>query len=225
MVIEEKSSVISIPGFLLKKPVMDTHTLITKLELAAKRSLYLAEQEKEKTERLLSHSTDPHHHARAVTRENFFRGQHDTILTIIEEVASFGNGGEEDTEEQEEVIFLARKLIAGVSYPWIRRHALDEWLYNEVRNDKEFEQYAKGLPIKQKLLMSGEISLLGLEDILEKELEAALHHTISGNGHHGRSLTIKDVVDHKDHLKNLFKDGWTQKSNLICFRLYEFGLV
>jgi hypothetical protein len=201
---------------------MDTHTLITQLELAASRSLYLAEQEKEKALHGAYFPTGVHHD-RAVTRENFFRGEHDTILAVLEEVKAFT--ADQEPEDQEEVIFLARRLIAEVSYPWIRRKALNEELYNGIYKDTEFEPYAKDLVLQQKNLLKSDIHVLGLDAELEHELHGALIMKMPQAHRGGYHPTVGDIIIHKHDLENMFKDGWSQKSNLICFRLYEFGLV
>jgi hypothetical protein len=204
---------------------MDTHNLIIKLQQAGERSLYLAEQERKKTSNGAHSALDIRDHTRAVTRENFFQGQHDTILAIINELQSFPKRKhtQEEEEEWEEIIFLARKLIAGVAYPWIRRRALSEDLYNEVYKDADFETYAEGLPLKQESLLHASIGVLGLEDKLEEELEDILRHKKPKT--ESEEPLIGDLVLHKDELQNEFKDDWTRKSKLVLFRLHEFGIV
>ena len=71
---------------------MDTHNLIIKLQQAGERSLYLAEQERKKTSNGAHNALDIRDHTRAVTRENFFQGQHDTILAIINDTATYRQG-------------------------------------------------------------------------------------------------------------------------------------
>lgn len=202
---------------------MDTRNLISKLEHSAKHSLQLAEQEREKN-RHGAYFPLGQHHEREMTRENYFRGQHDIILTIVKEISSF-DYKEEDLEEEEEVIFLARKLIAGVTYPWIRRKVLDESLYCEIYKDTSFEPYTHNLHTKKKLLLQSDITILGLEDSLEKELEEGLRHFVPQDERKKYCPVVQDILFHKDSLSNIFKDGWTQKSRLILFRLHEFGLL
>ena len=141
----------------------------------------------------------------------------------MDQVDSFSE--KEDEEDKEEIIFIARRLIAEVTYPWIRRRVLDEEHYHEIYRDKDFEPYAKMLPNKQKSLFSSKIEVLGLSGELEKELIEELKHRVPVSQRTSYIPLIADVVSNKDKLQNMFKDNWSQKAHLINFRLYELGLV
>lgn len=200
---------------------MNFHHLISKLEIAAKKSLYFADQEREKS---LQGAYFPFtvRHPRSLTRENFFRERYCAILAIIEKIKEMG---EDEEREQEEIIYIARRLIAEITYPWIKRKTLDEGLYKEVYKDKTFEPYVKNLSHHKELMLHSGIDSLGLGNELEKELYEALLHRVPQKERNEYSFCVADIVLIESELQNLFLDEWTKKANLIRFRLYEFGLL
>lgn len=201
---------------------MGINRLIAKLELAAKRCLVLLEQEKEKVNGGAYYPLT-NHHLRAVTRENFFKHEYETILRVIEELRASLESL--DQEETDELIFLGRKLVAQVTYPWIHRKVLDEHLYAEIYHDHDFEPYAKNLERKKDALCKLPLESLGLCQELEEELYEVLMKKLSESKKKEGVVLLEDIVEYKDELPNLFKDGWTKKANLVTFRLYELGLT
>ncbi len=204
------------------KRIMDTHHLITRLEIAAKKSLYFADQEEQKALHSIQYSANMHN-SRAHSREAYFREKHSLVLSLIKEIKSFDEDFHTE-EEKEEIFFIARKLITEISSPWIRRTMLSEELYSELYRDLQFESYAKGLPRKQSNLIGSEITILGLPHHIEVELAHELGNKNREVLRKGSMPVIRDVLAYKGELKNMFKDSWTQKANLVLFRLYELGV-
>ncbi len=200
---------------------MTFNQLIAQLEVAAKKSLHFADQEREKA---LHGAYFPFvtRHPRSLTRENFFRERHCAIVTIIEKLKILQ---QEEDEEREEIIYLARRVIAEMTHVWIRRKSLTEELYNEVYKDTWFEPYAKDLPHQKEFILRSGIDVLGLEIELERELHEALLHKFPEEDRKKHAPLVKDVVAHVPELHNMFKDDWTKKANLIRFRLYEVGVL
>jgi hypothetical protein len=192
------------------------------LELAAKKALYFADQEKEKSLDNAPYSTRVHN-LRAHSREFYFREKQSMIESIIREIKEL----EEDTpqEEKEELFFVARKLIAEITTPWIRRSMLHEELYREIYRDSTFEPYARGLECKLKQIQGADVTLLGLPHHIEEELVSELKNRASQVSKKTYIPTIEDIVSNHRDLKHMFKDSWTQKSNLVYFRLYELGVL
>ena len=158
-----------------------------------------------------------------LARETFYQHEHETLLGVIEQVDSFSESIEE--EEKEEVVFVARRLIAEVSYPWIRRRVLDEEHCREIYHDKEFEPYAKGLLYKQKAVLGSFLDILGLSNDLEKELGEELRRKVPAAKRKEYVPLVRDAVEHAHELRTMFKDDWSKKANLIMFRLYELGVM
>ena len=201
--------------------VMDRHHLIAKLESAAKKALYFADQERDKTKNG-AYSPFIVPHARSLMRENFFRERQCAILAIIEKVRTLQ---EESLEDQEEIVYIARRFIAEIKYPWIRRRTLAEDLYSEIYKDSSFEPYTKDMVYKRDIILHSGIDVLGLGNELEKELYEILLKTISGTSRRKHYPVVGDIVEVSDKLSHFFKDDWTRKANLIRFRLYEIGAL
>lgn len=198
-----------------------TH-LISKLEVAAEKSLHFADQEKEKSQHVPYLPLSIHHHSRLSSRENFFRERYYAILNILEKFKEFDH---EDEEDLEEIVYLARRLITEMEHVWIRRRALDEKLYKEIYKDTYFEPYTKGLPHQKENVLHSGIDVLGLDADLEKELYEVLLRQVPQELRNEYVPLLLDVVVHSQELQNLFKDDWTKKANLIRFRLFELGLL
>lgn len=203
------------------KRIMDTHHLITRLEIAAKKSLYFADQEEQKALHSIQYSANIHN-SRAHSREAYFREKHALVLSLIKEIKSFD--GNHTEEEKEEIFFIARKLITEISSPWIRRSMLSEDLYGELYRDIHFIPYAKDLLGKQNRLAQSELTILGLPHHIEVELVYELRLKKRGEIKKDLLPSVEDVLFYKSDLKNMFKDSWTQKANLVLFRLYELGI-
>jgi hypothetical protein len=201
---------------------MNIHHLIARLELAAKKALYFADQEKEKSLDNAPYSTRVHN-LRAHSREFYFREKKLMVESLISEIKSL----EEDAllEEKEELFFVARKLIAEITTPWIRRSMLHEELYREIYRDPTFEPYARGLESKLAQIKVSNITLLGLPHHIEEELVNEIKNRSPDVSRKGYIPTIDEVVKNHCDLKHMFKDSWTQKSNLVYFRLYELGML
>lgn len=201
---------------------METTHLIKKLEIAARKSLELVDKEREKQAHGAYFPLNTRH-PRVLDRETFYQHEHVALLTVIDQVESFADTVEE--EDKEEVVYLARKLMAEVNYPWIRRKVLEESTYREMYFDKDFEPYAEGLPHKQQALCMSPVSALGLSLDLEKELIEELRHKVSLSMRKEYSPQVKDVITHRSELHHMFKDDWSKKAHLITFRLFELGLI
>ncbi len=200
---------------------MNTTTLINNLRFVSQKFLALAEKEKRKSDEAeYLHSIG--HYVRSVSREGYFRERHLLVEELVEKLRNLSL--ETRKKDEEEMIFLGRKLMAEAYYPWIKRKVLAKPLYEEIYSDQTFEPYTKDLPYKQEELKQSGIKHLGLWDELEKELSTILGK-ISPFMSRGRYYPlIKDILIHKDTLQNLFTEYGQEKTDLICFRLYELGL-
>ncbi len=195
--------------------------LIKKLELAAKKSLQLADEEKEKQDHGAYFPLDGRS-SRVTVRETFYRNEYAMIVAAIAALKSLDDTTDES--EKEEVIFLGRKLVAEAFHPFIRRRMLDEDQYKDIYRDIHFEPYAEGLPIKKSFLLQSHVHVLGLHHDLEIELIEALRKTKPPEFRDEYVPLLHDVLVYKKELHLMFKDGWTKKARLIMFRLYELGL-
>lgn len=194
--------------------------LISKLEIAAKKALHFAEQEKEKSYKG-AYFPGAMRPSRSLLRENFFREQYYAIVAIVERLRFL----QESEEDFEEIVYLSRRVTTEMEYVWIRRKVLDEEFYKEIYKDTLFEPYAKDLPHQKNSILHSNITILGLETDLERELNKALLSCLKKEPQEDYVPTVEDVVISVQNLQNMFKDDWTKKANLIRFRLYEIGVI
>jgi hypothetical protein len=201
---------------------MNHNRLVTKLDSAIRRSHLLLEEEHTKAEAGAYHPL-PQSHVRVINREKSFKEAEDMLTHIREALLSHREGG--GGEDTEDLIFLARHHITKVVYPWIKRKDMNESMYEKVYQDIDFEPYTKDLPKKRDEVLSSSIALLGLTHDLEEELRTEISKKYPHEDGLPYEVSIQDVLNHKDDLSFLFKDGWTHKAHLIFFRLYEYGCI